>query len=233
MERERHIKDLKKIASLSKNKKNVKTQKQRNLLGKNVITAIKGIGCRPDKVFYEPSTNFSVNGSLSNKIGIRKIGKGEMGEVFLGCIDKECKKPVAIKVADGWNRFEYKIGKRVEKLSGMRMYAYQECINEKKNKKYSIIYTEYANSGTLSNFIKNNINILRPIHLRTIVTHVLFNLYRIHKKYPSFRHHDLHTENVLISTNVKSTGIRRFKVEDTVLKVHDIGIEASLNDFGF
>ena len=52
MERERHIEDLKKIASLSKNKKNVKTQKQRNLLGKNVITAIKGIGCRPDKVFY-------------------------------------------------------------------------------------------------------------------------------------------------------------------------------------
>ena len=44
MERERHIEDLKKIASLSKNKKNVKTQKQRNLLGKNVITAIKGIG---------------------------------------------------------------------------------------------------------------------------------------------------------------------------------------------
>ena len=37
----------------------------------------------------------------------------------------------------------------------------------------------------------------------------------------------------MISTNVKSTGIRRFKVDDTVLKVHDIGIEASLNDFGF
>ena len=232
MERERHIEDLKKIASLSKNKKNVKTQKQRNLLGKNVITAIKGIGCRPHEVFYKPSTNFSVNGSLSNKRGLRKIGKGEMGEVFLGCIDKECKKPVAIKVSDGSNRYEYKIGKRIEKLSGMRMYAYQECVNEKK-KKYSIIYTEYANSGTLSSFIKNNINTLRPIHLRTIVTHVLFNLYRIHKKYPSFRHHDLHTENVLISTNVKSTGIRRFKVDDIVLKVHDIGIEASLNDFGF
>ena len=232
MERERHIEDLKKIASLSKNKKNVKTQKQRNILGKNVITAIKGIGCIPENVFYKPSTNFSVNGSLSTKKGLRRIGKGEMGEVFLGCIDKECKKPVAIKLSDVPNRHEYKIGKRIEKLSGMRMYAYQACVDEKKNK-YSIIYTEYANSGTLSNFIKNNINTLRPIHLRTIVTHVLFNLYRIHKKYPSFRHHDLHTENVLISTNVKTTGIRRFKVGDTVLKVHDIGIEASLNDFGF
>ena len=232
MERERHIEDLKKIASLSKNKKNVKTQKQRNILGKNVITAIKGIGCRPENVFYKPSTNFSVNGSLSTKKGLRRIGKGEMGEVFLGCIDKECKKPVAIKVSNESNRYEYKIGKRIEKLSGMRMYGYQECVNEKK-KRYSIIYTEYANSGTLSTFIKNNISTLRPIHLRTIVTHVLFNLYRIHKKYPSFRHHDLHTENVLISTNVKSTGIRRFKVGDTVLKVHDIGIEASLNDFGF
>ena len=227
MERERHINDLRKIASLSKNKKNVKTQKQRNILGKNVITAIEGMGCKPHNVFYNPSTNFSVNGSLSTKKGIRKIGKGEMGEVFLGCVDKECKKPVAIKVSNDPTRYEYKIGKRIEKLSGTRMYAYQEC------DKYSIIYTEYANSGSLTNFIKENIKTLRPIHLRTIVTHILFNLYRIHKRYPSFRHHDLHTENVLISTNVKAKGIRRFKVEDTILKVHDIGIEASLNDYGF
>jgi len=227
MERERHINDLKKIASLSKNKKNVKTQKQRNLLGKNVISAIEGMGCKPHNVFYNPSTNFSVNGSLSTKKGIRKIGKGQMGEVFLGCIDKECKKPVAIKVSNDKNRYEFKIGKRIEKLSGTRMYAYQEC------DKYSIIYTEYANSGSLTNFIKENIKTLRPIHLRTIVTHVLYNLYRIHKKYPSFRHHDLHTENVLINTDVKAKGIRRFKVDDIVLKVHDIGLEASLNDFGF
>jgi len=227
MERERHINDLKKIASLSKNKKNIKTQKQRNILGKNVINAIEGMGCKPHNVFYNPSTNFSVNGSLSTKKGIRKIGKGEMGEVFLGCVDKECKKPVAIKVSNDPTRYEYKIGKRIEKLSGTRMYAYQEC------DKYSIIYTEYANSGSLTNFIKENIKTLRPIHLRTIVTHVLFNLYRVHKKYPSFRHHDLHTENILISTNVKAKGIRRFNVEDTILKVHDIGIEASLNDYGF
>lgn len=227
MERERHIDDLKKIASLSKNKKNIKTQKQRNLLGKNVIKAIEGIGCKPHEVFYKPSTNFSVNGSLSSKKGLRKIGKGQMGEVFLGCIDKECEKPVAIKVSNDPNRYEYRIGKKVEKLGGTRMYAYQKC------DKYSIIYTEYANSGSLTSFIKDNIKSLRPIHLRTIVTHVLYNLYRIHKKYPSFRHHDLHTENVLVNTNVKASGIRRFKVEDTVLKVHDIGIEATLNDYGF
>ena len=227
MERERHINDLKKIASLSKNKKNIKTQKQRNIIGKSVISAIEGMGCKPHNVFYNPSTNFSVNGSLSTKKGIRKIGKGEMGEVFLGCVDKECKKPVAIKVSNDPTRYEYKIGKRIEKLSGTRMYAYQEC------DKYSIIYTEYANSGSLTHFIKENIKTLRPIHLRTIVTHVLFNLYRIHKRYPSFRHHDLHTENILINTNVKAKGIRRFKVEDTILKVHDIGIEASLNDYGF
>ena len=99
------------------------------------------------------------------------IRKTVMGEVFLGCVDKECKKPVAIKISNGSNRYEYKIGKRIEKLSGMRMYGYQECVNEKK-KRYSIIYTEYANSGTLSTFIKNNISTLRPIHLRTIVTHI-------------------------------------------------------------
>ncbi len=228
MERERHINDLKKIASISIDKKNVKTQSQRNLLGKNVIKAIQGIGCKPHEVFYKPGTNFSVNGSLSSKKGLRKIGKGQMGEVFLGCIDKECEKPVAIKVSNDPTRYEYKIGKRVEKLSGTRMYAYQKC------DKYSIIYTEYANSGNLTKFVKDNAKTLRPIHLRTIVTHILYNLYRIHRKYPSFRHHDLHTENILIDTNVKAKGIRRFKIDDTnILKVHDIGIEASLNDFGF
>ena len=135
------------------------------------FSSVSLFASRPEKVFYKPTTNFSVNGSLSNKKGLRKIGKGEMGEVFLGCVDKECKKPVAIKISNDSNRYEYKIGKRIEKLSGMRMYAYQECVNEK-NKKYSIIYTEFANSGTLSSFIKDNINTLRPIHLRTIVTHV-------------------------------------------------------------
>jgi hypothetical protein len=228
MERERHINDLKKIASISRNKKNVKTQSQRNLLGKNVIKAIQGIGCKPHEVFYKPGTNFSVNGSLSSRKGLRKIGKGQMGEVFLGCIDKECEKPVAIKVSNDPTKYEYKIGKRIEKLSGTRMYAYQKC------DKYSIIYTEYANSGNLTKFVKDNAKTLRPIHLRTIVTHILYNLYRIHRKYPSFRHHDLHTENVLINTNVKAKGIRRFKIDDSnILKVHDIGIEASLADFGF
>jgi hypothetical protein len=227
MERERHFEDLKKIASLSKNKKNVKTHKQRNLLGENVIKAIEGMGCKPHEVFYKPNINFSVNGSLSSKKGLRKIGKGQMGEVFLGCIDKECEKPVAIKVSNDPNYYEYRIGKRIEKLSGTRMYAFQKC------DKYSIIYTEYANSGSLTSFLKNNIKTLRPIHIRTIVTHVLYNLYRIHKKYPSFRHHDLHTENVLINTNVKASGIRRYKVDDITLKVHDIGIEALINDYGF
>jgi len=227
MERERHFEDLKKIASLSKNKKNIKTQKQRNLLGKNVIKAIEGIGCKPQNVFYKPDSLFSVNGSLSTKKGIRKVGKGEYGEVFVGCIDKECEKPVAIKISTEPNQFEYKIGKRIEKLSGTRMYAYQKC------DKYSIIYTEYANSGNLSSFIKDNIKSLRPIHLRTIVTHVLYNLYRIQKKFPTFRHHDLHTDNILVNTNIKSSGIRRYKVNDTILKVHDIGIEALINDYGF
>jgi hypothetical protein len=227
MERERHFEDLKKIASLSKNKKNIKTQKQRNLLGKNVIKAIEGIGCKPQNVFYKPDSLFSVNGSLSTKKGIRKVGKGEYGEVFVGCIDKECEKPVAIKISTEPNQFEYKIGKRIEKLSGTRMYAYQKC------DKYSIIYTEYANSGNLSSFIKDNIKSLRPIHLRTIVTHVLYNLYRIQKKFQTFRHHDLHTDNVLVNTNIKSSGIRRYKINDTILKVHDIGIEALINDYGF
>ena len=227
MERERHLKNLKIISKLAKNKKN--NLKQKLNLGKNLMKSMQGMGCYPEKFLYLPNNkpiSLSIEDSLSKSIGTVKIGQGRFGEVYLGCIDKECKKKVAIKaVLNEDITHEYKISKRLSSYGVVKSFTIQKCKN------VMFMYSEYANNGTLKSFLRNNKTNLLPIHFRTIITQILYNLYRIQKKYPTFRHHDLHTENILINTTSPSR-VRLFKVNNSTLKVHDIGLQALISDFG-
>jgi len=225
MERERHLKNLKVISKLAKNKKNNSTQKKN--LGKNLIKSMQGMGCNPEKFLYLPD-NKSISLSIENSssLGTTKIGQGSFGDVYMGCIDKECKKKVAIKIVINEDiSHEYKTGKRISLYGGIKTYSIQKCNN------ITFMYSEYANSGTLKSFLKNNRNNILPIHFRTIVTQILYNLYRIQKKYPSFRHNDLHADNVLINSTSPSR-VKLYKVNNSTLKVHDIGIQALISDYG-
>jgi len=227
MERDRQFKNLKILSSLAKNKKN--TEKQKINLGKNLIKTIQGMGCNPNKVLYQPGNKIpplSIENSLSISKGTKHIGKGGWGSVYMGCIDKECKKPIAIKIVKNEPlEYEYKMGKRIQKFGAIKPFHFEKCEN------VSFMYTQYANNGTLSDYIKNNKDRLLPIHFRTIVTQVLYNLYKIHKKYPTFRHNDLHMQNILIHVTSPSR-IKLLKVNNTSLKVHDIGLNALISDFG-
>ena len=225
MERERHLKNLKVISKLAKNKKNNSTQKKN--LGKNLIKSMQGMGCNPEKFLYLPD-NKSISLSIENSssLGTKKIGQGSFGDVYMGCIDKECKKKVAIKIVINEDiSHEYKTGKKISLYGGIKTYSIQKCNN------ITFMYSEYANSGTLKSFLKNNRNNILPIHFRTIVTQILYNLYRIQKKYPSFRHNDLHADNVLINSTSPSR-VKLYKVNNSTLKVHDIGIQALISDYG-
>ena len=225
MERERHLKNLKVISKLAKNKKNNSTQKKN--LGKNLIKSMQGMGCNPEKFLYLPD-NKSISLSIENSssLGTKKIGQGSFGDVYMGCIDKECKKKVAIKIVINEDiSHEYKTGKRISLYGGIKTYSIQKCNN------ITFMYSEYANSGTLKSFLKNNRNNILPIHFRTIVTQILYNLYRIQKKYPSFRHNDLHADNILINSTSPSR-VKLYKVNNSTLKVHDIGIQALISDYG-
>ena len=225
MERERHLKNLKVISKLTKNKKNNSTQKKN--LGKNLIKSMQGMGCNPEKFLYLPD-NKSISLSIENSssLGTKKIGQGSFGDVYMGCIDKECKKKVAIKIVINEDiSHEYKTGKKISLYGGIKTYSIQKCNN------ITFMYSEYANSGTLKSFLKNNRNNILPIHFRTIVTQILYNLYRIQKKYPSFRHNDLHADNVLINSTSPSR-VKLYKVNNSTLKVHDIGIQALISDYG-
>ena len=230
MERERHLKNLKKIAALAKNRKNTNVKKI--ILGKNLIKTIQDMGCYPKNIFYMPENKNSPisieNSATLVKRGTKKVGTGAFGEVFMGCIDKECTKKIAIKIVKGYDelmKHEYKMGKRIAQFGGVQPFAIKKCDN------MSILYTQYANNGNLLEFLKKNKDKLLPIHFRTIVTQVLYNLYRINKKYPTFRHNDLHLENILINTS-KPSRIKLLKINNTQFKVHDIGLQTLISDFG-
>jgi len=228
MERERHLKNLKILSNIAKNKNN--TTSRKNNIGKNLIKSMKGVGCHPEKFLHLPSNklvSLSIEDSVSTSFGTAKIGQGTFGQVYLGCVDKECKKKVAIKVVLNEDiTHEYKISKRLHSYGCIKPYAIEKCDN------LMFMYTEYANNGTLKSFFESNKKKLLPIHFRTVITQILHSLYKIQNKYPTFRHHDLHCDNILIN-NKSPSRVKLLKVYNSTLKVHDIGIQALISDFGF
>jgi len=56
---------------------------------------------------------------------------------------------------------------------------------------------------------------------------VIYNLYRIQKKYPGFRHHDLHGGNIL----VRPVPVKDMKIMGSTIS--NAGFEAVIIDFGF
>jgi tRNA A-37 threonylcarbamoyl transferase component Bud32 len=227
MQVDQHIRNLKFLRSKVGK---AKTPKDHEKIGKEVTEAIKKLGCNPDKIFYTINSNkvpnLSVKKAVRTRVGTKKIGEGEYGEIFFGCVDKECKKDIAIKIQQESLKSEYKIGKMLNKLGGVTMYALETC------GKRNIMYSEYVNGGALEDYIKKNITKLRPIHFRFIITDVLYNLYRIHKKYPSFRHSDLHAKNILINTDTPTLEKTEMKIDTITLKVEDVGIKTLLTDYG-
>lgn len=227
MQVEQHMRNLSVIrAKVGK----AKTPKDHETISKEITEAIRKIGCNPNKIFYtinnNKTPNLSIKRAIKTKVGTKKIGKGEYGEVFFGCVDKECKKDIAIKVQTEPLGREFRIGKVVSRFGGTKMYAQESC------KGKHIMYSEYANSGTLEEYIDKNISKLRPIHFRFIITQVLYNLYRIHKTYPSFRHNDLHANNILVNVDTPTLKIEKYKIGNMILNVEDIGLKLLLNDYG-
>jgi len=227
MQVEQHIKNL---AVIRRKVGKTNTPRDHEKIGKEVTEAIKKLGCNPDKIFYtingNVTPNLSIKKAVRTRVGTKKIGEGEYGEIFYGCVDKRCKNEIAIKIQKESMTTEYKIGKLLSKLGGVNPYALEKC------KDRNVMYSEYANGGALEPYIMKNKNVLRPIHFRFIITDVLYNLYRIHKKYPSFRHSDLHGKNILLRTRTPTLNVSKYKIGKMTLDVEDIGLQTMLTDYG-
>jgi tRNA A-37 threonylcarbamoyl transferase component Bud32 len=178
------------------------------------------------------------NGSMTK--GAVKIGEGEYGKVYRGCVDDDCKKYIVYKeirtpsLSEKTNsqplakfkaaldeispKMEFTIAKKLEGFGVPKMYLYKTCDNK------DILYSEYVNGKEFREWMATQPSLSA---IKSVMAQVIYNLYRIQKKYPGFRHHDLHGGNIL----VRPVPVKDMKIMGSTIS--NAGFEAVIIDFGF
>ena len=183
-----------KLAQLVHIANSAKTNAQKNAVGEEVKKILRGKkdgvskACYPENHFF---TRIQQKPLLINKATrLRAIGKGQYGTVFYGCIDDKCATQVAIKVTTEESaKMEYRIAEKLKGMGTPRMYHFKSCRTD------DILYFEYIDGKSLQAWIKTKPS---EAAVKKVIGQLIQNLANIHKKYPKFRHHDLHSNNLLI-----------------------------------
>ena len=183
-----------KLAQLVHIANSAKTNAQKNAVGEEVKKILRGKkdgvskACYPENHFF---TRIQQKPLLINKATrLRAIGKGQYGTVFYGCIDDKCATQVAIKVTTEESaKMEYRIAEKLKGMGAPRMYHFKSCRAD------DILYFEYIDGKSLQAWLKTKPS---EAAVKKVIEQVIQNLANIHKKYPKFRHHDLHSNNLLI-----------------------------------
>ena len=172
---------------------NAKTNEQRNAVGAELKKLLRGAkGCDPKSQMYAPRMNSL---TMIEKGRLLKLGQGQYGAVYYGCLDDKCKTKVAIKfTTEPSAKMEYRIAEKLRGMGVPRMYHFKTC------DKRDVLYFEYIDGVPLEKWIRSNPGISE---YKSVIRQVISNLYKIHQKYPEFRHHDLHWNNVMITKNGK------------------------------
>jgi serine/threonine protein kinase len=155
------------------------------------------------------------------------IGKGRQGIVFTATQRGGNKRPFAVKVAprdlSAKKRgepqpvdIEFNIQNAVQILTPnvVRLYKNMRCINfitpaqinmpnvqnsgRYDKSQQGILLMEFATGGSLDSWLKKQTKI-DDATMSHIVSDVLGALFKIQKKYPYFRHNDLHMQNVFVA----------------------------------
>ena len=144
-----------------------------------------------------------INSPCSTKMNkfknVRVIGKGEHGTVYHACLNDACKMKFAVKVSNENLTAEHNLTKKfinmVGKNTAADVYALEKCKNDTR------LYSEFLEGqpfGKLLPKLKKD-----PRKIRSIVIQVLKILKTLHEKNSSFRHNDLHLENIFITAGGK------------------------------
>ena len=146
---------------------------------------------------------------------------------------------------------EYDISKKLRE-GGItcvpKVYKIATCDERNTNDKNpnTILYSEFINGRDLT----------KPLKLKeyvSVLVQTIYNLYKIHEKFPTFRHHDLHLGNIMIKRrlnfmrqpvpkNIKITIPSSYRVPENSLFsketenvnfiLNDAGMEVFIIDFG-
>ena len=130
----------------------------------------------------------------------------------------------------GMAKFEYDIAKKLKGFGVPEHVLYTKCppnTKTKEGKEY--IYMEYVNGEPLYEFLRSQRS---TAEIHSIIVQVLYNMYRIRRKYGTeFRHHDLHGGNVLVRKVDRK--ILDIQIGDKKYKLPNSGVEAVIIDFGY
>jgi serine/threonine protein kinase len=144
-----------------------------------------------------------INSPCSTKMNkfknVRVIGKGEHGTVYHACLNDACKMKFAVKVSKENLTAEHNLTKKfinmVGKNTAADVYALEKCKNDTR------LYSEFLEGQPFGKLLpKLNKD---PRKIRSIVIQVLKILKTLHEKNSSFRHNDLHLENIFITAGGK------------------------------
>lgn len=125
-------------------------------------------------------------------------------------------------------------------LELLRTYIYNytrklpESIFNSLEKKFSYIVMEYVDSGSLKDYIINNINNYDILvnSIKIFFFQIIFTFYIIHSEYPQFKHNDLSCENILLSKcSNNMNNYYLYKIKDKIYKIKNIGYQIHLYDF--
>ena len=144
-----------------------------------------------------------INSPCSTKMNkfknVRVIGKGEHGTVYHACLNDACKMKFAVKVSKENLTAEHNLTKKFINMTGKNtaadVYALEKCKNDTR------LYSEFLEGQPFGKLLpKLNKD---PRKIRSIVIQVLKILKTLHEKNSSFRHNDLHLENIFITAGDK------------------------------
>lgn len=153
-----------------------------------------------------------------------EIGAGEYGKVYKACINDKCLNKIAVKNSTDNMSAEYLITKKLEKLGVPQVYGYDSCGNRE------FLFSEFIHGVTLKSFLRTKKR-GDPAEMKSIIAQTLFILYTIHKKYPTFRHHDVHLDNVMLMKK-RIGSVKEIRVGNDTIVFDDAKLEVKLMDFG-
>jgi len=144
-----------------------------------------------------------INSPCSTKMNkfknVRVIGKGEHGTVYHACLNDACKKKFAVKVSKENLTAEHNLTKKFINMTGKNtaadVYTLEKCKSDTR------LYSEFLEGQSFGKLLpKLNKD---PKKIRSIVIQVLKILNTLHEKNSTFRHNDLHLDNIFITAGGK------------------------------
>ena len=151
------------------------------------------------------------------------IGKGQHGTVYQACLNDACKQKFAVKVSNENLTAEHNLTKKFIKMVGKNSAAKVYALE--KFKSNTRLYSEFLKGQPLKKLLPMLKKDPQPIKL--IVHQVLKILKTLHEKNPSFRHNDLHLENIFITTDGKVRIIDFGLSFNTVTKNPEVNINGA------